>query len=145
MADRQQSYANHRRLFWPYHLFVLPVLLAHVVNQIRYFWRAPSEGSAFAVLVAVSLLVLALTVRTMVLTVQNRVIRLEMQLRLRDILPSDLAGRINELTVPQLIALRFAANAEIPALVREVLGGQLGTQTAIKKRIADWQGDHLRA
>ena len=141
----KQTYATHRRLFWPYHLFVVPVLLAHVVNQIRYFWRAPSEGSVFNVLVAVALLVLALTARIMVLSVQNRVIRLEMQLRLRNILPSDLAARIHELTVPQLIALRFAADAEMPALVREALAGQLATQAAIKKRIADWQGDHLRA
>jgi hypothetical protein len=141
----RQTYRNHRRLLPIYHLFVLPVLLAHVLNQIRYWWRLPSMGSAFAVLVAVALLILALTARTMALSVQNRIIRLEMRLRLRELLPPDLAGRIHELTPAQLIALRFAGDVELPALVREVLAGSLATQTAIKKRITDWQGDHLRA
>jgi hypothetical protein len=140
-----QTYANHRRVFPVYHVFVLLVLLAHVLNQIRYFWRAPSEGSAFAVIVAAALLALALATRTMVLTVQNRVIRLEMQLRLRTVLPPDLAARIHELSLSQLIALRFAGDAELPGLVREVLAGQLTTQSAIKQRIKDWQGDYLRA
>jgi hypothetical protein len=140
-----QTYANHRRVFPVYHFFILPVLLAHVINQIRYFWRAPSEGAAFAVLVAVALLVFAMVARTMVLTVQNRLIRLEMQIRLRSVLPPDLASRIHELTVPQLIALRFASDAELAAIVRDTLAGQLTGQTAIKKRISDWQADTLRA
>ncbi len=96
-------------------------------------------------LLAIGLLLLALSVRSMVLRVQDRLIRLEMRLRLREVLSADLHGRIPALTPRQLIALRFASDAELPALVREVLGGTLATSKDIKLRIKDWQGDFLRA
>jgi hypothetical protein len=43
------------------------------------------------------------------------------------------------------VALRFASDAELPELVRDVLEGRLTTQKAIKQRVKDWQGDYLRA
>ena len=43
------------------------------------------------------------------------------------------------------MALRFASDAELPALARKVLAGELKTTTEIKKSIAQWQGDYLRA
>jgi hypothetical protein len=50
-----------------------------------------------------------------------------------------------ELTPRQLVALRFAGDAELPDLVREVLAGNLASSKAIKGRVKHWQGDHLRA
>jgi len=94
MAERVQTYKNHRRFLPAFHFFVIPVLLLNVVNQGRYMWRAPSEGSAFAVIVAVALLVLAFLSRTQALTVQDRVIRLEMRLRLRQLLPPELQSQV---------------------------------------------------
>jgi hypothetical protein len=67
-----------------------------------------------------------------------------MRHRLKDALPSDLRSRINDLTPEQLIALRFASDEEIPALVRDVLAGNLATQKAIKQQVKNWQGDYLR-
>ena len=67
-----------------------------------------------------------------------------MRLRLREILPADLQGRINDLTRQQLVALRFAGDAEMPALVRDVLAGSLTSQRAIKEKVKDWQADYLR-
>ncbi len=92
---------------------------------------------------ASALLTLAFLARIMAVTVQDRVIRLEMRQRLKETLPPDLRNRINELTPQQLIALRFASDEEMPALVREVLAGNL-TQKAIKERVKNWQGDYLR-
>ena len=83
--------------------------------------------------------------RVMALTVQARVIRLEMRLRLSSCLPPDLRGRIGDLTLRQLTALRFASDAEIADLVRDVLAGKLANQREIKMRVKDWQGDFLRA
>ena len=108
-------------------------------------WQVPSLGTAFAVLVAAALLMAALLSRVMALTVQDRVIRLEMRSRLHEILPADLQKRINELAPKQLVGLRFAGDAELPGLVREVLDGKLADQAAIKKAVKDWQGDYLRA
>ena len=93
---------------------------------------------------AAALLTLAFLARTMALTVQDRVIRLEMRHRLKDLLPADLRGRIDDLTPKQLVALRFASDEEMPALVRDVLAGSLATQKAIKERVKNWQGDYLR-
>ena len=98
-----------------------------------------------AALVGVALILLALLARTFAIRVQDRVIRLEMRLRLRELLPPDLVPRIGELGPRQLIALRFAGDRELPALVRRVLDERLQDTKAIKQMITDWQGDHLRA
>ena len=76
---------------------------------------------------------------------QNRVIRLEMRLRLLDRLPVDLRPRIDTLRTGQLIAFRFASDAELPELTRQVLVEGITDKRVIKSRIRDWQADHLRA
>jgi len=139
-----QTYKNHTRLLPPFHFFVLPVLFANVLITIRSIFQAPSMNTVWTAVVAAALLLLALLARNMALTAQNRIIRLEMRHRLKDVLPSDLHNRIGELTPQQLIALRFASDAELPVLVREVLAGNLATQKAIKERVKNWQADHLR-
>ena len=145
MPKPMQTYKNHVRWFPPFHFFVLPVLLLNAINAIRHVWLNPTRSTGFALLVAVALLMLAPLARIMAVTVQDRVIRLEMRLRLRECLPVDLHTRINELTLKQLVALRFASDAEMADLVRDVLAGKLATQKAIKMRVKDWQGDFLRA
>ena len=145
MAERVQTYKNHTRLLPLFHLFVLPALLLNLLHDIRRAWRYPSEGTVFVVVVSAALLTLALLARIQALTVQDRVIRLEMRLRLRQVLPPELHGRINDLTHRQLVALRFASDAELPVLVREILDGKLQTGKEIKLRVKNWQGDWLRA
>jgi hypothetical protein len=77
--------------------------------------------------------------------VQDRIIRLEMRLRLAEILPPDLRGRIPEFTVAQLVSMRFACDAELPALARKVLDDKMSDRKAIKQLVKDWQGDYVRA
>jgi hypothetical protein len=81
----------------------------------------------------------------MALTVQDRVIRLEMRLRMQQALPPELYSRTEDLKPQQLVALRFASDAELADLVREVLAGKLQTQRAIKQRVRQWAPDYLRA
>ena len=145
MPESVQTYKNHVRWVPPFHFFVLPVLLLNTFNAIRHVWLDPGRSTAFALLVAAALFMAALFARVMAVTVQDRVIRLEMRMRLRECLPVDLQARINELTPKQLVALRFASNAEMPEMVRDVFAGKLATQKAIKMRVKDWQGDFLRA
>ena len=145
MPSIPQTYKNHTRWLPPFHFFVLPVLLINVLNGVRHLWLSPSRSTAFALIVAAAVFGLALFARAMAVTVQDRVIRLEMRLRLRELLPPDLQGRINELTRDQLVGLRFAGDAELPELVRQVLGGGLKTRSEIKLKIKDWQADDLRA
>jgi hypothetical protein len=66
-------------------------------------------------------------------------------MRLAELLPPDLRPRIPEFTVGQLVSLRFAGDAELPALARKVLDDKMENRKAIKQLIKDWQGDYLRA
>jgi hypothetical protein len=75
--------------------------------------------------------------------VQNRVIRLEVRLRLQALAP-ELVTRYDEFTLAQFTALRFASDAELPALARQVIEGKLTTGVEIKKQIRNWRPDHLR-
>jgi hypothetical protein len=144
MADNVQNYKNHARLIPVFHFFVLPVLLVNVLCNLWVAWGAPSLGSGFAVLVAAALLMAAFFARTMPLKAQDRVIRLEMRLRLRKVLSTDMHDRIIELTPEHMIGLRFASDAELPELVRQALGGTLTTTKSIKEMVKDWQADNLR-
>ncbi len=81
----------------------------------------------------------------MVLTVQDRVIRLEVRLRMQQLLPAEIRPRISEFTVGQLVALRFASDAELPDLARKVLQDKLTDRKAIKQLVRDWQPDFVRA
>jgi len=143
--SQTQNFENHARFSPPFHFFVVPVLLLNVVWSIVRVVRHFSWGTTEGLLVAIALLLLALCARIMVNTVQDRVIRLEMRLRLQQLLPPDLRARIQEFTVSQLVSLRFASDAELPELARKVLDEKLNDRKAIKKMIRDWQPDLLRA
>ena len=145
MADSGQNYKNHTRLFPLFHLIAVPILVANLVNALRHVWQAPNRSTAFAALVAFGLVAATFAARLMALKVQDRVIRLELQARMRGCLPADLQSRMHELTPRQMVALRFASDKELADLVRDVLAGKLASQKAIKLAIRDWQGDYLRA
>jgi hypothetical protein len=145
MAEGVQSYKKHTRILPGFHYFVVPVLFINVVIAIRRTWMAPSGHFAWELVVAAALLVLAFLSRIQALSVQDRVIRLEMRLKLHGILPPDLQPAINQLTHRQLVALRFASDPELPELIREVVAGKLATPKDIKMRIKNWQADWLRA
>ena len=142
---RTQNYKNHTKFFPPFHFIAAPIMLLYFLNEMRHVWLNPNRSTAFAALVAFGILTATFAARLMALKVQDRVIRLEMNARLRELLPADLAARLGELRPSHLVALRFAGDRELPELVREVLAGTLTTQKAIKLRIKDWQGDYLRA
>jgi len=145
MADQTQSYKNHARFLPPYHFFVMPVLLVNFLNTGRHLFQQMTLHNAWEVVFALGLLALGLFSRVQALTVQDRVIRLEERLRLRQLLPADLHPHIDTLTHRQLVALRFASDQELADLVREVIAGQLATPKDIKLRVRNWRPDWLRA
>lgn len=144
MASRSQTYANHRRVNPLFHFFVSPVLIANAAIQVVGLVRNPSLDSAWAAVVATALYGLALSARHMALILQNRLISLEERLRLERILPPDLSARIPELRLGQLIALRFASDAEAPELVRRSLAGEFPKNDDIKRAVREWRRDTLR-
>ena len=143
---KEQSYANHSRVVPAFHLVALPILLLNLGDQIyRLIRLGISFDSIVAILLAVALILVALYARMFALTVQDRVIRLEMRLRLEGILPPDLKPLISKLSVDQLVALRFASDAELPTLCRRVVDEKLTQRAAIKQLVKTWKADYLRA
>jgi len=98
-----------------------------------------------SVLLAAALFVGMVMARVMAMKVQDRVIRLEERLRFERLLPADLHARIGEFTIEQMVALRFASNAELPELARKVLQEKLNDRKAIKRMIKTWRPDLARA
>jgi hypothetical protein len=144
MAEPTQTYASHRRWIPMYHFFAVPVLLINVIVAALQFVRDPRPIMAWSVVVALALFLGIILLRFMPLRAQDRVIRLEERGRLERVAPSDLRGRIGELTADQLIAIRFAPDDEIPELTRRAINGELKTQGDIKRAIKNWRADHLR-
>jgi dolichyl-phosphate-mannose--protein O-mannosyl transferase len=144
-VSQNQNFENHARFVPLFHFVVAPIFLLNIVWSIVRVIRQVSFESVVSLLVAVALFLLALTARLMALTVQDRVIRLEMRLRMQEQLPPELRARIHEFTVDQMISLRFASDAELPSLAQRVLDEKLTNRTAIKKLVRDWQPDFLRA
>ena len=138
-----QSYTNHTRLDPPFHFFALPVLAITVLLAIWNLIREPGFHSAWMIVVALALLVVAVKARAYPLKAQDRVIRLEEKLRMSSLLSEPLRSRIGELTEGQFIALRFASDAELPGLVEKTLSGKLAPAD-IKKAIVTWRPDNFR-
>jgi hypothetical protein len=144
MADQSQTLASHRRWIPMWHFFAIPVLVANVVVVTVHFARDPLLTNGWAVVVAIALLIGIFLSRSMPLRAQDRIIRLEERSRLERLLPADLRGRVGDLTASQLIAIRFAADDEVPDLTRRALSGELKSQGDIKRAIRNWRSDHLR-
>ena len=140
-----QNFSNHAHWLPLYHFVVSPILFLYFIYVAIRTYREFNFANAAELIWVLAIALAALTARMMAVTVQNRLIRLEMRLRLREVLPAPLAARIPELTVRQLIGLRFAGDAELPGLVQRTLNGEFPSATAIKRAVTDWQPDYLRA
>ena len=140
-----QDFAHHTRFSVLYHFITTPIALLNLYFQIRHAFATKAPYDYWNVVFAFGFLTLVLSARVMALTVQDRVIRLEMRLRLRELLPSSMEADIAKLTVRQLVALRFASDAELPELVQHVLKGELTGEKEIKAAVKNWQADWQRA
>jgi hypothetical protein len=140
-----QTFENHTRLVPAYHIVAFPLLAINFFYTLYQVVTSFSWGGLVAFGTAVALIAFFFVARVMALTVQDRVIRLEERLRMRELLPADLQARIGDFSVKQLVALRFAGDGELPALARKVLDEKIEDQKAIKRLITNWRGDHLRA
>jgi hypothetical protein len=145
MPAAPQSFENHARFVPLYHAFATPVFAANVLWWAFRCLTSFSGDALMAFLLGLAILTLHVYARVFATTVQDRVIRLEMRLRMRELLPPDLVSRFEEFTVPQLVALRFASDPELPALAATVLNDRIADQKAIKRMIKNWKADYLRA
>jgi hypothetical protein len=145
MSEPAQSYKNHAKTVPAFHFVAVPLLMVNLVWAVRRATEAPSADTVIAATTAVALIIVAFLARIFALQVQDRVIRLEMRLRLREVLPIGLHPRIVDFTTGQLVALRFASDAELPELAQVVLRDHITNKKAIKLMIKEWHADHQRA
>jgi hypothetical protein len=144
MAAQPQAFANHAKVVPAYHYVTFGLVAVYLFYRLYLVVTGFSLANAMGLVAAVALLMIMFWARLFALRVQDRVIRLEMQLRMFNLAP-DLSPRFGEFTLGQLCALRFASDAELPALARTVLADKVSDRTAIKKMVRDWQPDHARA
>jgi hypothetical protein len=145
MPEPVQTYKNHTKIVPLYHYVVFPLLTINMVSAIMAAIRTPGSVAIIGATTAIALVFLSFFARIFALKVQDRVIRLEMRMRLRELLPAALHSRIVELTAGQMVALRFASDAELPELVQTVLRDRITDRKAIKLLIKDWTADDHRA
>jgi len=145
MPEEIQTFEHHAKIVTGYHRVLLPIFAINLIWCVYRVFRAFSAESVISLLLAAAFILLSFYARIFALTVQDRVIRLEMKLRLEQVLPAELHPRIHELAVGQFVALRFASDEELPELVKKVLDEHLTDRKAIKKMIRNWQPDFLRA
>ena len=149
----EQTFSNHAKFVPMFHFFLLPALSLNLLWAVRWFFPLQVNtmfgfqvfmSHLVNLMVAMALIVMAFLARTFALGVQDRVIRLEERMRYERLLPEDLKPRIGEFTINQLVALRFACDAELPALARKVLDAKISERKAIKQMVQNWRPDYQR-
>jgi hypothetical protein len=141
-----QNLKNHARLDPPYHFFIVIVLLANVIVTIvegYHNWSYHPVNAVWRVVVSIALLMLSFKARSYPLAAQDRVIRLEEQLRFRALLPAEDLAKTDSLSVGQIVALRFVSDEELPGVVHRTLAENLSPKQ-IKATIKDWRPDYTR-
>jgi hypothetical protein len=145
MADVQQSYKNHAQIVFLYHrvltLVLLLILIGSIVN-LNKSWGDSTRFYSASLIVAltVAAMLLFIFVRTFPLKAQDRAIRAEEQLR-HYVLAGKLLDR--RLTMRQIVALRFASDAEFVALAQRAADQSLSPD-AIKRDVKQWRADTYR-
>jgi hypothetical protein len=138
-----QNYRNHRRYVLLYHVLTLTAILALLIGSLVNLLHASKEGlysAALLVLVAGVLALLYVFVRRFPMKVQDRAIRAEENLR-HFILTGKPLDK--QLTMGQIIALRFASDEEMAGLARRAVEEALNNDE-IKREIRNWRPDHNR-
>jgi hypothetical protein len=144
MVETPQNYENHTRWHPPFHFFLMPLFLLNFIFAAVQLYRFRDLDHVWLLVLAVGLFVLSALARTNALRVQDRLIRLEERMRYQQVLPQPLAQSAGALPLGQIVALRFASDEELPALVQQVLDGKLTKGDEIKRAVKHWRADTLR-
>ena len=128
------------------HFILMPIFLGSLILAIYLTLTHRADNPVlypWMIVISVALILLNAQSRIYALRVQDRVIRLEERLRLSTLLPREDLAPALALTPAQLIGLRFASDAELPALARRAVQENL-SQTAIKAAVQTWRPDKAR-
>lgn len=141
-----QSFKNHIRFYIPHHFVFYPVMLILLIISVYFSF---SDENLRTVWIFISILNLAITLLSFMLrqhyalTLQDRIVRLELRYRYFTLTNKRLEILENQLSDSQLFALRFAPDEELENLVNSAISENL-SGTAIKKSIKNWHADNER-
>jgi hypothetical protein len=140
---KEQNFNNHAQMVPGFHYLTFGGIIALLGGAINYLLKSSAENKYLAsllVLAAIIFVLVAWFTRTFALKAQDRAIRAEEQLRLYV-----LTGKLlpASLSVGQIVALRFAPDAEFPALVEKAATNNLSGKE-IKQSIENWKADFYR-
>ena len=145
MAEKKpQTFENHAKLVPLFHYVVLPMFLVNLLLALYRMFTGFSFETAWGAAMAIGLMLVAFFARVFALGAQDRVIRLEERLRMRGVLPDGLKPRIDDFTMDQLAALRFASDAELPSLAKKVVDDSIADRKTIKQMVVTWRADYQR-
>jgi len=140
---KTQNFSNHVRKHRLFHYFIVPASLALIMVSVIYLFRQPGLGSVIMVWLSVLLLLVAFIERDYARKNQDRIIRTEMRLRYFILTGKSFEPVENKLSTSQLLALRFAEDEELLALLANSALYNRDANT-IKKQIKNWKPDYMR-
>jgi hypothetical protein len=136
-----QTYANHAHRPTLTALGGLLVVVAVTAFAMRWFHVGGRASFAVGLLaLSGAVFVLLLISRAYTTKLQDRIIRLEMRVRGASVLTADQQRLLAQLHVKQVVALRFASDAELPALLERAAREKL-SPADIKRAITSWTPD----
>lgn len=140
-----QSYKNHIRYYTPHHFVFYPVMLVLMaVSAWFVFTKEESLLWGFMCVLCVVITWVAYMMRQhYALTVQNRIVLLELRYRFFAKTGERFEMYETMLSDGQLFALRFASDDELLPLIQRAINESLSPDE-IKKTIQNWQPDHRR-
>ncbi len=137
-----QTYATHGHHPVPTYVAAAFALVA-IVCLVGGWWLGWNTLYPGVVSLSLAVAVLVSISRSYITALQDRIILLEMKVRCAEVLPAGQDARLRELTTKQTVALRFASDEELWALLERAIGEKL-SPTDIKKAVRNWRGDYLR-
>jgi hypothetical protein len=136
-----QNYKNHARYVPLFHIVTFGICLAILVLSCILFFREMNIETTLYLLIAIVLLLSFYFIRLFPLKAQDRAIRAEENLRY-----FTLTGKLfdKNITMSQIIALRFADDNELESLAEKALKENMSSKQ-IKMAIKNWRADNDRA
>lgn len=136
-----QTYENHVHRPTASALAFLLLVVASAGFVLRYFGIGGTWNFVLALSALIgSILCLIYISRVYIVRLQNRIIRLEMRVRCAAFLTPDQQRALEGLDTPRLVALRFASDEEMGALLDRTLRESL-TPAQIKRAVKTWVPD----
>jgi hypothetical protein len=138
-----QPLQTHSRRDPAFHYLVVPVLLGNLLYRTVVALAHLTLDTLFSALVALALTTLAILVRLYALRVQDRIIRMEERIRIAAVASPETLMRMEEFSIEQFAALRFAPWSELGPLADRAMREQLSSRE-IKEAIVHWRSDTHR-